>query len=256
MPRTGDNRPEGERARENRDAGAMPARVNGQAAPGPSGPPEAPRPDPAVLKRAKAGDRDALAALLEPETARIHAICVRMVGPAEARDLAQDALVKVIRGLPSFDGRSQLSTWITRVAMNACLSWLRAEGRARTSGKRPVSLDSEPAAEPHDPGGVQSRAGGGADTRPRLVVAALGQLSPEHRAILVLRDVRDLDYEQIAGVLDLASGTVKSRLFRARAALRKEVERLEGEARAEATEASAKRKASTERPGEGQEPTT
>lgn len=176
-----------------------------------------PRPDPDILKRAQDGDRDALDALLRPEMDRVYATCRRMVGSRQdAEELAQDALVKVIRGLPTYDGRASLSTWMTRVTINACLSWMRS--RARKSDKRPISLEQPDtlAGELGTPPGVQVEE----NTARSRVERALEALKPEHRAILVLRDVRDLDYEAIGSALDMPIGTVKSRLFRARAALR------------------------------------
>lgn len=172
-----------------------------------------------MLDRARAGDREALARLLEPELDRIYAVCRRMVrSRADAEDLAQEALVRIIRGLPSFDGRSSLSTWMIRVAINTCLSW----GRSR-SRRSEIPLAIPPEAEPDRPAGVQT----GSEDSARID-RALDRLSPEHRAILVLRDVRELDYEQIGAALDLPVGTVKSRLFRARAAFR---EAMSGESR-------------------------
>ena len=179
--------------------------------------------DPDILERAQAGDREAIGALLEPEMGRVFATCRRMVGSRdEAEELAQEALIRVIRGLPRFDGRSALSTWITRVTINTCLSWLRT--KARRAGKTPLNLkhpDREPG-NPPEPAGVQQ-----GDPRALRVQEALTRLKPEHRAVLVLRDVRDLDYDSIAAALDLAVGTVKSRIFRARAALRAEIESIE-----------------------------
>jgi len=176
------------------------------------------------LQAAQQGDRSAIAALIEPEADRVYAVCLRMVGhPETARDLAQEALAKAIRGLPDFDGRSAFGTWITRIAMNTCLSWHRSRKRASRNPIAslhidPVELDSTE----HTPAwSVQW------EERRRAVAVALEQLSPEHRAVLVLRDVRGLEYEQIGEVLDIAVGTVKSRLFRARASLREAVERHE-----------------------------
>lgn len=161
--------------------------------------------------------------LLAPELDRVYAVCRRMVGRREdAEELAQDALVKIIRGLPAFDGRSSLSTWMTRVTINACLSWMRT--RARKTVQKTIRLE-QPELIPEEPGspaGVQS-------DEHAAVERALDRLKPEHRAVLVLRDVRDLDYEAIGASLDLPIGTVKSRLFRARAALRRELESESGE---------------------------
>jgi RNA polymerase sigma-70 factor (ECF subfamily) len=185
--------------------------------------------DPDILERARGGDREAIGLLLEPEMGRVYATCRRMVGSRDdAEELAQDALIRVIRGLASFDGRSSLSTWITRVTINTCLTWLRT--RARRAGKEPVAIenpDLEPArpesGNSPDGRGVQEDEGG-----VHRVEEALSRLNPEHRAVLVLRDVRGLDYESIASALDLAVGTVKSRIFRARAALRAEIESIGG----------------------------
>ena len=192
------------------------------------------RPDPDILKRAQEGDRDALDVLLRPELDRVYATCRRMVSSRdEAEELSQDALVKIIRGLPTYDGRASLSTWMTRVTINACLSWLRARTRrARRAGGDggvgPISLDT-PDAIAAEPGrGSEPGAAGGVQpddaAASARVVRALDALRPEYRAVLVLRDVRGLDYAAIGSALDLPVGTVKSRLFRARSALRAALE--------------------------------
>lgn len=179
------------------------------------------------------GDGSALGPLLTRYQDRLFGVCMRMVNDRElAADLTQDAMIKVIEGLGSYDGRAKLSTWIIRVTMNVCLSRLRAE-RVR----RHVSLDAPTERGPTG-GGLGGRADAwrGEDGEPqpterverdeirRKVSAALLRVAPEQRAILVLRDCRGLDYEQIAEVLAVPVGTVKSRLFRARSALREVLE--------------------------------
>lgn len=213
--------------------------------------------DPRVLERARAGEREALDRLLTPYLGRLYLLCLRMLGrPDDARDAAQDALVKIIRGLPAFDGRSRFSTWATRVAMNACLTRLRARARERgrlVAGEatppdrlvfgsparaRPVGVDNiaDDSREPDAAARVQL-----ADDRAR-VLRALQAVSPEHRAVLVLRDVHGLEYDRIAAVLEVSIGTVKSRLFRARAALREQVE------------AASPQPSAAEKPGESDRP--
>jgi RNA polymerase sigma-70 factor (ECF subfamily) len=134
----------------------------------------------------------------------------------DAADAAQEALLAVTRGLPRFDGRSAFSTWSYRIAVNASLDELRRRKR------RPGPALPDP---------VERPAAGGApgfDTSlaDRLAIdAALAALSPEFRAAVVLRDVADLDYAEIADVLDIPPGTVRSRIARGRAAL---AERLAG----------------------------
>jgi RNA polymerase sigma-70 factor (ECF subfamily) len=188
----------------------------------------------ALVGAAQQGDRDALATLLRLHEAQIYATCVRMLGDREqARDLTQDTMVRLIEALHGFDGRARFATWMTRIAMNVCLSHLRKQ-RLR----RHASLDGSPT--PGDSGTSQPRAAtleqsrepaGGSriesDEQAARLSEALGAIDPEARAILILRDMRGLDYKQIAETLEVALGTVKSRIFRARAALREAMERLE-----------------------------
>lgn len=176
------------------------------------------------LRAASSGDRGAIERLLTPEVDRVYAVCLRMVGRREpAADLAQESLTKAIRALPEFDGRSEVATWLTRIAINTCLSWLRTKKRSGRDPRHEVTVDPaiEQAAEPPPAWSVQW------EERRRLVAAAMDNLSPDHRAVLVLRDVRGLDYDQMADVLGVATGTIKSRLFRARTALRHEIEKFE-----------------------------
>lgn len=178
----------------------------------------------------RSGDADAWGDLIERYQHRVFAICMKMVRDRElASDLTQDAFIKVIKGLDSFDERARLSTWVYRVTVNVCLSKLRSEKL-----RRHASLDAMAAGGPQQEGrgelgfaqGREPAASSGIEhheERARMM-AALDSLSDEHRAILILRDGRDLEYEQIAEVLEIPIGTVRSRLFRARAALRQSLE--------------------------------
>jgi len=165
---------------------------------------------------ARDGDRAALDALLRRHHDRIHGLCRRLAGnEADALDATQEALIAVVRGLPRFDGRSRFSTWVHRVATNACLDELRRRGR------RPVvGLPDE--RDPHEAGPLPDPRGEVPieQVGERLAVdAALGQLSPDLRAAVVLRDLCELDYAEIAYVLDIPPGTVRSRISRGRAQL-------------------------------------
>jgi RNA polymerase sigma-70 factor (ECF subfamily) len=161
--------------------------------------------------------------LLRVYQRRIYTLCYRMVrDDHEARDLTQDAMVKVLEGLDSYDGRSKLSTWVIRVTMNCCLSHLRRqrlrrhaslEGAAGEGGTARSRL--EPAAGELSP----LRRVEQAEMR-SVVLRALQCLDPDMRAVLVLRDMQDLEYQRIGDILGIPLGTVKSRLFRARTALR------------------------------------
>jgi RNA polymerase sigma-70 factor (ECF subfamily) len=157
---------------------------------------------------AQHGDRAALEALLRRHHDRLAALCRRMCGnDADGADATQEALLAIVRGLHRFDGRSAFSTWAHRVTANACLDELRRRRR------RPVPRveDREPVAVGSDPGDVAAAA---VD-----VDAALATLTPEFRVAVVLRDLCALDYAEIAEVLDVPIGTVRSRIARGRAAV-------------------------------------
>jgi RNA polymerase sigma-70 factor (ECF subfamily) len=126
---------------------------------------------------------------------------------ADAADATQEALLAVVRGLSHFDGRSSFVTWSYRVATNACLDELRRRRR------RPLPMDEliAPASGPNDlAGSVADRVS---------IDGALAMLPLEFRAAVVLRDVCALDYAEIAEVLDIPAGTVRSRIARGRAAV-------------------------------------
>ncbi|MBL0927198.1 MAG: sigma-70 family RNA polymerase sigma factor [Phycisphaerales bacterium] len=195
-----------------------------------------------LVEAYRQGDRSALETLLAGYQDRLYAVCLRMIGDADqARDLTQDTLVRVITGLGNFDGRSKLSTWMIRVAMNVCLTSLR-RAKVRRGGdagiggvfsglSRGDDGDDEDgrgglgswAADPREPG-PERRVERSEELR--NLQRAMAAIEPGQRAILILRDMQGLDYQHIAEVLDVPAGTVKSRLFRARVALRQEIDRL------------------------------
>ena len=179
-----------------------------------------------LLEAHRGGDPAAMGKLLEAYQRRIHSICYRMVRDEHtARDLTQDAMLRVIQGLDSYDGRSKLSTWVTRVTMNTCLSHLRKQ-KVRRHGSLDAGSDTATSG-PTDPRsfGELSPPGRVELAEMRILLGrALLCLDPDMRAVLVLRDMQELEYERIAKVLEVPTGTVKSRLFRARVALRAAVE--------------------------------
>jgi RNA polymerase sigma-70 factor (ECF subfamily) len=165
------------------------------------------QPDDLLAVAAARGDRDALERLLHRHVDRIHGICRRIVGhPEDALDATQDALLAVARGIGRFDGRSRFTTWLYRVATNAALD----EVRRRQRRPYPSALTVDVA----QPGDMAARVGARLD-----VDAALGRLPEEFRVAVVLRDLADLDYAEIAEILGIPAGTVKSRIARGRAAL-------------------------------------
>ena len=167
------------------------------------------RDDTELVSAAQAGDRAAVEDLLRRHAERIHALCRRMTGNADdADDAAQEAMLAVARGLRRFDGRSAFSTWAYRVATNACLDELR---RRRRRPEPAEFTEAELVAATSDgPSAVATRLD---------VDGALRRLPLEYRAAVVLRDLCGLDYAEIAAVLAVPIGTVRSRIARGRAAL-------------------------------------
>jgi RNA polymerase sigma-70 factor (ECF subfamily) len=162
------------------------------------------------------GDRRALELLLDRHADRIHAVCRRIVGhPEDALDATQEAMIAIARGITGFDGRAAFSTWSYRIATNAALDELRRKRRRPLPSPQDAP---EPAATGSGPDDVVTA---------RLDVdAALLQVPEEFRVAVILRDLCDLDYAEIAEVLDIPPGTVRSRISRGRAIL---VERLGAE---------------------------
>jgi len=154
---------------------------------------------------ARDGDRGALEQLLRRHYDRIHAVCRRLAGnDADGADATQEAMIAIVRGLGRFDGSSKFSTWAYRVAVNKTLDELRKRAR-------------RPSIELSAAEGVASEA---VDAALRADVdAALRKLPVEFRACVVLRDLCGLDYAEIAEVLAIPPGTVRSRIARARASL-------------------------------------
>ena len=139
-------------------------------------------------------------------------MCRRLAGnEADALDATQEALIAIARGIRRFDGRAAFTTWSYRVATNACLDELRRRRRRAVPGL-PDDLGQ---------GEIATTAAVAIDVVPeRLAIdAALAELPDEFRAAVVLRDLCDLDYAEIASVLDIPAGTVRSRISRGRAAL-------------------------------------
>jgi RNA polymerase sigma-70 factor (ECF subfamily) len=169
--------------------------------------------DEVTLRRAQRGDEQAWRVLIERYREPVHAVIWRLLaGRARHRveDLVQETFVRVLRALPGFDpaGPASLSTWMLTIAARLAMNELRRPEAA--------ALVDEPA------GSGADRADLGAERRQlaEAIGAGIAALPDGQRAVLVLREYHDLDYTEIAAALELDLGTVKSRLARARAALR------------------------------------
>lgn len=180
--------------------------------------------DEELLSQCQAGDRDAFQALVEKYQHKVYTIAFRFVGnDADASDLAQEAFIKVYRKLPTFRGESSFLTWLYHITANTCRDELR-----KRQNKRTVSLDNL-VPQPGEGGarveGVRTTMAG-----PEEVVEArevqrhlqmvLNQLPVEQKLILIMREIQGFSYEEIAHQLECSLGTVKSRLSRARTALK------------------------------------
>lgn len=175
--------------------------------------------EPALVVAARHGDREALDRLLRLHQPRLHTLCRRMCqNPSDALDALQDSLIAIVRGLPRFDGRSSFGTWSYRVATNACLDELRRRHRRPVTLSEPELATAAPASATPD------------EIDDRLDIdRALDDLVAEFRLPVVLRDLCGFGYEEIARVLDIPPGTVRSRIARGRAALARRLAPAGGE---------------------------
>ena len=175
-----------------------------------------------LVARAKAGDDEAFAQLMHDNEKRIYNLILRMTGnPEDAMDLAQEAFLNAWRGLKFFKGDSAFSTWVYRLASNACIDHLRRQKR-RQDISLPMPVDEEDDSIPDIPDErfLPEQELERQELR-RAVAEGLERLSDEHRQVLVMREINGLSYQEIGDILDLEEGTVKSRIARARNSLRK-----------------------------------
>ncbi len=156
--------------------------------------------------------------MLRRHVDRLHTLCRRILGSdADADDATQEGLIAIARALAAgrFDGRASFATWAYRVTTNACLDELRRRGR-----RAEAVTDEQLERSMSGPGGAGASGGPDAAVADRVdVEAALARLPLEFRAAVVLRDLCGLDYAEIAEVLSIPAGTVRSRIARGRAAL-------------------------------------
>jgi RNA polymerase sigma-70 factor (ECF subfamily) len=187
------------------------------------------------IERLRARDEHAFNQLVRQYERRVYGLLLRLIGRRdEAEDLAQEVFVQVFKAIGAFRGEAKLSTWIFRIAVNLSknrtkyLARRRADSQDRFEGiGEEVPLDGArdgalcAVARPDElVSGMQLEA---------IVERAIAALEPEFREVLILRDVEDMTYEEIAEITALADGTVKSRIHRARAQLKQAVELAIGE---------------------------
>lgn len=193
-------------------------------------------PEADLFKRAQLGDRGAFGQIVGLYQDRLYNAILRLVGDVEdARELTQETFTRALVKIDSFRGESSPYTWLFRIGVNLSISKLRRDQRHRSfSLESGISSGNGKATGPDDQAArlkdriAEQRLPDPAETaelreRNQQVLAALGRLDVEYRAVLVMRDIEGFDYDQMARVLNLPLGTLKSRLFRARLALRDEL---------------------------------
>lgn len=179
-----------------------------------------------LVEGLRSGSEAAYQALVDDYQQPVYSLVCRLVSdPSDACDVVQEVFLKVFRKIGAFRGDSSLKTWIYRIAVNEAYNFRRWFSRHR---QQEVGLEGEEEGslsyyqKLHDPG--RSPFDSASNTEQHaLVEAALARLNPTFRAAVILRDIEELSYEEIAEVLQVALGTVKSRILRGRDALRKEL---------------------------------
>ncbi len=164
-----------------------------------------------LMRRAAAGDPRAFHALIDRHAQRLFRLAASLVGNAtDAEDVLQETFIGAFRGSRSFEGRSSVRTWLTRILVTQAARWHRDRKRTRTQ-----SMDeSIPASAVGPTAGVDASID---------VDAAMQRLSSEHRQVLVLREFEQMSYDEIAEVLGVPRGTVESRLHRARSEMKEKL---------------------------------
>jgi RNA polymerase sigma-70 factor, ECF subfamily len=179
-----------------------------------------------LLERLRRGDEAAYEALIQQYEEPIYNLVSRLVDdPADAADVTQEVFIKVFRKVAWFRGESSLKTWVYRIAVNEARNQKRWFSRHKG---REVTLEPDPGQcqgyrdwlEDDGPSPLQIALD--RETRDRIE-AALTQVNPSFRAALVLREMEGLSYEQVAEILQISLGTVKSKILRGREALRKQL---------------------------------
>lgn len=185
--------------------------------------------DAQTLQQLKRGQYAAMEQLVTRYQDRLYSTVFRIVSNAEdAADLVQETFVRAMQNVSKFEGKSSLYTWLFRIAVNLSISHRRS-----SSYRQAMSLDGDADADDslnQQAAGLRRGLAQETELDPadeagmrmdhQRILQALHDLDPEFRAVIVLRDVENCDYEQIAEIIDVPVGTIKSRLFRARAALR------------------------------------
>ncbi len=181
-----------------------------------------------LVERCQRGDQDAFRTIFERYRRRAYALALGVVhNPDAALDVVQDAFLRAFRHIDSFEGNASVYTWLYRIVMNAAIDHTRKQGRARTVDydDAVAHMESEAPADvaalvPQLVRGNPAKEMARREIREKID-EALAKLSPTHRAVLILREVDGLSYEEMAEVMKCSKGTIMSRLFHARKNMQK-----------------------------------
>jgi len=184
--------------------------------------------DEELVRLSRAGDMAAYGRLVERYQDRLYTVILRMVGnPDDAMELTQDALVRAMQGIKRFRGQSGFYTWLFRIGYNLCLNYCQRRKRIKFT-----SLQGDSQIVGHQADGLANLMDRSVPSPAKdaevqeaheQVLRARARVEEPLRAVVVLRDIEELDYAQIAKIIEVPVGTIKSRLFRARMTLRAEL---------------------------------
>ncbi len=178
-----------------------------------------------LIERCLAGDQDAWAAIVRQHWRKVFNVAYKFTGKHdEAEDLTQDIFVKIFRSLHTFDRRANFQTWLISISRNLCIDHYRSVRKERETISRDVDSREMGTATRPEPGPL---AGIEREDQRALLRLALNQLAPTLRSAVLLRDIKELSYQEIAVMLDLPEGTVKSRINRGRTELARQIRRLQ-----------------------------
>jgi RNA polymerase sigma-70 factor, ECF subfamily len=186
--------------------------------------------DKSLVRAAQRGDRAAFRALVEKYQRRVYQLALSMLkDPDEAMDIVQETFVRVHRYLPSFKGDSSFFTWTYRIATNLCLDLSRKKGKSERVEMDESDADIEAHMDPPSAALAGPQRAALNEELKGKIDEALQGLSENHRAILLLRELEGLSYEELAKVLGIRKGTVMSRLFHARLKMQRKLREYLGE---------------------------
>ena len=181
----------------------------------------------ALIKKAKNGDHDSFTRLTETYSQRIYNIGLRMLKNSEdAADLTQETLLKIYRHLPEFRGEASFSTWVYRITVNTCRDMLRSACRKKEIVFSDFNQEENDAVfEVADYSALPEKIYEEKENS-AFIRYLIDGLNPGFRVVMLLREIGGLSYQEIAAAVNISEGTVKSRINRARGAMRKEAERM------------------------------